>query len=386
MGLMLTTAGESHGVAMTAMLIGLPAGLVLDVGAIDAMLTRRQGGYGRGGRMTIEEDRVEVEAGLIRGKTLGSPLLLRVRNRDHRIDTAPEVTRPRPGHADLAGMMKYGTRDAREVLERASARETAARVAAGAVAAQFLLTFGVEVLGFVRALGPIRVGTVSEEPGELRRLRDASPFFSPDPAADEEMRAAVDAARAAGDTLGGVFEVRAFGVPPGLGTCASHDARLDARLAAAVMSIPAVKGVEIGLGFEAAARRGSEVHDPIVPGTGRPRRASNRAGGIEGGITNGEPVIVRGAMKPLSTLMRGLPTVDARTGAVATGATERSDVTAVPAASVVGEAVVSLILADALLAKTGGDSLAEVRRNLEAHLRAAEALFPPAPPAGSPSP
>jgi chorismate synthase len=377
MELSLTTAGESHGAAMTAVLSGLPAGLPVDVGAIDAMLARRQGGYGRGGRMKIEEDRVEVEAGVIRGKTLGSPLLLKVRNRDHRIDSAPAVSRPRPGHADLAGMLKYGTRDAREVLERASARETAARVAAGAVAGQLLAAFGIEVLGFVRSLGPVRAERVPEAVADLRRLRDASPFYCPDPAADAAMKAAVDAAQRAGDTLGGVLEVRAFCVPPGLGSFASFDARLDARLAAAIVSIPAVKAVEIGDGWEAAGCLGSAVHDPILPGPGRPRRASNRAGGIEGGITNGEPVVVRGAMKPLATLMRALPTVDSETGEVAAAATERSDVTAVPAASVVGEAMVALVLAGALLTKTGGDSLAEVRRNLDAHLRAAAALFPP---------
>ena len=371
----LVTAGESHGASVTAVLTGVPAGLRLDLDAVDAMLARRQGGYGRGARMEIERDRVVVEAGLRRGVTLGSPLLLRVANRDHRIDDAPAVHRPRPGHADLAGMMKFGTLDARDVLERSSARETAARVAAGAVAVQLLAAFGVEVHGFVVSLGDVRATSVPEAPDALLAARDASAFFCPDPATTEPMTAAVDAARADGDTLGGVFEVRAFGVPPGLGTNATFAGRLDARLAGALMSIPAMKGVEIGLGMEAASRRGSDVHDPILPGEGRPRRGSNHAGGIEGGITNGEPVVVRTAMKPISTLMRGLPTVDVETGEASTGATERSDITAVPAASVVGEAMVALVLAGALLEKTGGDTMEEVARNLDAHLRAVEALF-----------
>ncbi|MHC4471109.1 MAG: chorismate synthase [Planctomycetota bacterium] len=371
----LATAGESHGPSVTAVLTGLPAGLDLDVERIDATLARRQGGYGRGDRMKIERDRVEVEAGIRRGTTLGSPLLLRVVNKDHRIDDAPEVTRPRPGHADIAGMMKFGTRDARGVLERSSARETCARVAAGAVAAQLLGEFGVDVAGFVIALGPVTAGEIPDDAEALVNRRDASPFYCPDPTIDDEMKAAVDAARDGGDTLGGVFEVRGTGVPPGLGTNATWEARLDARLAAAMMSIPAMKGVEIGLGFEAARLPGSRVHDPILPAEGRPRRPQNSAGGIEGGITNGEPVVVRVAMKPLSTLMSGLPTVDVVTGEASTGATERSDVTAVPAASVVGEAMVALTLADALLDKTGGDTMEEVRRNLEAHLAAVEELF-----------
>jgi chorismate synthase len=373
--LTLTTAGESHGPSVSAVLTGVPAGLDLDLDAIDRVLARRQGGYGRGDRMKIEKDRVRIEAGLRRGRTLGSPLLLRIENADHRIDEAPEVTRPRPGHADLAGMMKFGTRDARDVLERSSARETVARTAAGAVAAQLLGEFGVEVAGFVVSLGPVRVGEVPDELSEIVNLRDASAFYCPDAVASADMKDQVDAARAAGDTLGGVFEVRATGVPPGLGTNATWEARLDSRLAAALMSIPAMKGVEIGLGFEAARRKGSEVHDPIVKGEGRPGRTRNNAGGIEGGITNGEPVVVRVAMKPISTLMRGLPTVDVATGEETTGALERSDITAVPAASVVGEAMVALTLADALLEKTGGDSLPEVRRNLEAHLSGVEKLF-----------
>ena len=369
------SAGESHGESVCAMLTGLPAGLPLDLDAIDATLTRRQGGYGRGGRMKIEKDTVRIEGGVRRGVTLGSPLLLRVVNKDHRIDEAPAVTRPRPGHADLAGMMKFHTRNAREVLERSSARETVVRVAAGAVAASLLGQFDIIVAGFVVALGGVRATITSDDPAELIRLRDGSPFFCPDEEVTEAMKRMVDDTRKAGDTLGGLYEVRAYNVPPGLGTNATWDGKLDTRLAGALMSIPAMKGVEIGLGMEASGLRGSEVHDPILKGDGRPRRSRNHAGGIEGGMTNGETVITRVAMKPISTLMRGLPSIDVETGEETTAAVERSDITAVPAASVVGEAMVALVLADALLEKTGGDSLDEVRRNLEGHLEAVNRLF-----------
>ena len=377
MRIRLHTAGESHGASVTAVLTGLPAGLAVDTDRLDAFLARRQGGYGRGGRMKIERDRAVIEAGIRRGVTLGSPVLLRIVNLDHRIDEAPAVTRPRPGHADLAGMMKFETLDARDVLERSSARETVARTAAGALAAQLLAEFGVSVTGYLVSLGSVEAGVAPEDTAELVRLRDESAFFCPDPTVTDAMIAAVDAAREAGDTLGGVFEVSARGVPPGLGTNATWDARLDSRLAAAMMSIPAMKAVEIGLGRAAAFLMGSEVHDPILPGPdGLPRRARNHAGGIEGGITNGEAVVVRTAMKPLSTLMKGMPTVDVKTGEVASGARERSDITAVPAASVVGEAMVALVLADALLMKTGGDSMGEVRRNLAAHRKAVAEMFP----------
>ncbi len=374
------SAGESHGRSVCAILTGLPAGLEVDPAGINAALLRRQGGYGRGGRMKIEQDTVHIEGGVRRGRTLGSPLLLRVVNQDHRIDDAPAVTRPRPGHADLAGMMKFHTRDAREVLERSSARETVVRVAAGAVAATLLAEFDIIVAGFVVALGGIRAEITSDDSAELIRLRDQSPFFCPDEKVTKSMREKVDSTRKAGDTLGGLFEVRAFNVPPGLGTNATWDGKLDTRLAAALMSIPAMKGVEIGLGMAAAALRGSAVHDPILKGDplkfgGRPRRARNHAGGVEGGMTNGETIITRVAMKPISTLMRGLPSVDVETGEETTAAVERSDITAVPAASVVGEAMVALVLADALLEKTGGDSMKEVRRNLKGHLKAVNLLF-----------
>jgi len=377
----LTTAGESHGPALLAVLVGVPAGLELDVARIDATLARRQRGYGRGARMAIEHDRVEVLSGLRRGRTLGSPVALRIANRDASINDLPAVTRPRPGHADLAGMMKYGTRDARDVLERASARETAARVAGGAVASQILEALGVRVVGYLRSLGSVDAADVPDDLDEIVRRRDASPFLCPDATSAAAMTAAVDAARAAGDTLGGVVEVVARGMPPGVGGFALPEHRLDGRLGGALLRIQAMKAVEIGLGFAASRLHGSEVHDGIVPDAAHgTRRATNRAGGIEGGVTTGEDVVVRAAMKPLSTLRRPLASVDVLTGDAVEATVERSDVCAAPAASVVAEAVVALVLADALLEKTGGDAMEEVRRNLDAHRRACDALVGRLPP------
>lgn len=372
----LTTAGESHGPALVAVLTGVPAGLELDLAAVDAHLARRQRGYGRGARMAIEQDRAEVLAGLRHGRTLGSPIALRIANRDASIERLPAVTRPRPGHADLAGMLKYGTRDARDVLERASARETAARTAGGAVAAQILAALGVRVHGFVRSLGTVAAAAVPDDLDVLVAQRDASEFLCPDPDVSDAMVREVDDARDAGDTLGGVVEVVARGLPPGVGGFASPEDRLDGRLGGALLRIQAIKGVEVGLGFASARLRGSEVHDEIVPVPGGTlRRASNRSGGIEGGMTTGEDVVARAAMKPLSTLRRALRSVDVTTGAPVEAAVERSDVCAVPAASVVAEAVVALVLADALLEKTGGDSLDESRRNLAAYREASDRLF-----------
>jgi len=374
------TAGESHGPCLIGVVEGVPAGLELDVERIDRELARRQGGYGRGGRMKIETDRIELLSGLRGGVTLGSPIAFRVHNKDHTIEKLPVPTNPRPGHADLAGCQKYGHRDPRAVLERASARETAARVAAAGIARQVLEAFGVEVFAHVVELaGEAARAAFAEDPAERRRLRDASEFFSLDPAADEAMRAAVDRARAEQDSLGGIFEVRALGVPPGLGGYASADQRLTARLGQALFSIPAMKGVEFGLGFEAARRPGSEVHDPIVPGPGpgpgtrgsgawgRFARASNNAGGLEGGMSTGEPIVARVAMKPIPTLRRGMPTVDFVTGEAVRATYQRSDVTSVPAASVVGEAMVALCLAQAFLEKFGGDSMEQVRASWEDH-------------------
>jgi chorismate synthase len=380
------TAGESHGRALVAVLEGLPAGVPLTSADLARDLARRRLGYGRGKRMRFEEDRLEVLGGLRHGRTLGSPLAVRIDNSEWPKWTevmAPDpvddpeatssgrgapLTRPRPGHADLTGMQKYGFGEARPVLERASARETAARVALGAAARALLGQVGVAVLSHVVRLGP--VATRSRAVPTLADLEeiDASPVRCLDGEAEGRMVAAVDAAKAAGDTLGGVFEVVARGLPPGLGSYVHWDRKLDARLAAALMSIQAIKGVEVGDGFATAARPGSRAHDAIVPAEGRPRRRTGRAGGIEGGMSTGEVLRLRAAMKPLSTLVRALDTVDVATGAKASAVVQRSDVTAVPAAAVVGEAVVALVLADALLEKTGGDSLPEVRRNLDAYL------------------
>ena len=381
------TAGESHGRALVAVLEGLPSGVPLTSAEIARELARRRLGYGRGKRMRFEEDRLEVLGGLRHGRTLGSPLAIRIDNSEWpkwaevmspdpvedpeaaATGKGVALTRPRPGHADLTGMQKYGFSEARPVLERASARETAARVAVGAAAKALLGQVGVAVLSHVVRLGP--VATRSRAVPTLADLEeiDASPVRCLDGEAEGRMAAAVDAAKAAGDTLGGVVEVVAHGLPPGLGSYVHWDRKLDARLAGALMSIQAIKGVEVGDGFATAARPGSRAHDAIVPGrAGTLRRRTGRSGGIEGGMSTGEVLRVRAAMKPLSTLVRALDTVDVATGARAKAVVQRSDVTAVPAAGVVAEAVVALVLADALLEKTGGDSLAEVRRNLDAYL------------------
>jgi chorismate synthase len=380
------TAGESHGKALTALVEGVPAGLQLDVARdVDPELKRRQGGYGRGRRMQIESDQVELLSGVRLGETLGSPISMIIRNRDWENWTTamaheapdPEVNPkalrphylPRPGHADLVGAFKYDRRDVRDVLERASARETAARVACGAIARRFLAELGVSVGSHVVSIGSVQAEP-RERPTKLNAAADASPVRCLDEAAAERMMREIDEAAERGDTLGGVFEVVATGVPVGLGSYVSWDRRLDGRLAGAVMSIQAVKGVELGLGFEGAVRPGSNVHDPIVRDDALRRgggmgRSSNRAGGLEGGVTTGQPLVVRGAMKPISTLRRRLPSVDLRDGSPGDAAVERSDVCAVPAAGVVAEAMVALVLADAMLEKCGGDSVGEVRRNLE---------------------
>jgi len=372
-GLRWSTAGESHGPGLVAILEGLPAGLPIDVARVDRELARRQRGYGRSGRMRLEEDRVRLFAGTREGRTIGAPLAFTIENKDATIERLPVPGDPRPGHADLAGCQKYTHRDPRAVLERASARETAARVALGAFARQLLEAFGIEVFSHVIEVGRERAADgVFETAGEDRtERREASEFHALDPQAEARFRAAVDRAREERDTLGGVFEVRVLGLPPGLGSYASPDGRLGARLGGALLSIPAMKGVEFGLGFEAARRPGSEVQDPIVlaepPGPfGRFARASNHAGGLEGGLTTGEPLVVRVAMKPIPTLRRGVPTVDFATGEPVAATYQRSDVTAVPAASVVGEAVVALELAAAFLEKFGGDALDHVRDAFEA--------------------
>ena len=370
------TAGESHGPCLTAIVEGLPAGLVVDVEAINRDLARRQGGYGRGGRMNIERDRVEILGGVIAGQTTGAPAALRIENRDWAnwrdrwaAGDLPTLTVPRPGHADYAGMVKYGLDDARPVLERASARETAARVAVGALAKQLLAAFDIVIGSYVVEIGGVVATMPDLPPAGLWALAEASDVHCPDEDAAARMRAAIDVARQAGDSLGGVFIVVATGVPVGLGSYVHWEQRLDARLAAAVTSIPAIKGVEIGPAFENARRPGTQVHDEFrIP---NPKsqilnvvRTSNRAGGIEGGMSNGQPIVVRAAMKPIPTTITPLRSVDLATGEPAKTQYQRSDVCAVPAASVVGEAMVAWVLADAMLEKFGGDSLAEMRERV----------------------
>jgi chorismate synthase len=383
------TAGESHGRGLTALMEGIPAGLSLVMERdVDPELKRRQAGYGRGRRMQIESDRAELLSGVRLGETLGSPISMVIWNRDWEnwtvamshtapeADVNPKALRPhylpRPGHADLVGAFKYDRRDVRDILERASARETAARVACGAVAKRLLSEFGVTVASHVTSIGGVEAREVGL-PDDLNAAADANPVRCLDEEAATKIMAEIDAAKERGDTLGGVFEVVATGLPVGLGSHVSWDTKLDGRLAQAMMSIQAVKGVEIGLGFTGAVRPGSNVHDPLVRAEDKPRtggigRASNRAGGLEGGVTTGEPLVVRGAMKPISTLMKPLPSVDLRDGSIGAAATERSDVCAVPAAAVVGEAMVALVLADALLEKFGGDSVGEVRRNFDSYI------------------
>jgi len=380
------TAGESHGQCLIATLTGLPAGVPVSAAAINRELRRRQQGYGRGGRMRIETDEVVIAAGVRHSRTTGAPVALLIRNRDWEnwsealpvedSDKAEAnkrpVTRPRPGHADLAGVLKYNFRDARYILERASARETAARVALGAIAKSFLGEFGIEVLSHVVALGPVRLEREVrwEELVELNR-RPEILLGCVDAEVEQRMKAVVDEALKTGDTVGGVFEIVARGVPPGLGSHISWDTRLDGRLAQAIVSIQAVKGVEIGRASESAASFGSAVQDIIRYDReqGRFIRGSNRAGGIEGGISNGEDIVVRGYLKPISTLRRPLESVDLLTREPALAAYERSDVCVVPAAGVVAEAMTALVLAQAMLEKFGGDSLEETRRNYDGYIR-----------------
>jgi len=384
------TAGESHGRGLLGFLEGLPAGLEIQAQQhIDPELRRRQQGYGRGRRMQIESDRVEVLSGIRLGETLGSPLAMLIWNRDWEnwekamahdppeADENPKALRPmylpRPGHADLVGVLKYDRRDTRDILERASARETAARVACGAVAKRLLAEFGVRIESHVLSIGNVRASTPDDLPPDLNAVSDASQVRSLDPEAAERMMEAIDTAKESGDTLGGVFEVVARGVPVGLGSHVSWEQKLDGRLAQAILSIQALKGVEVGEAFQGAVTLGSGVHDAIVRAPERPRtgglgRATNRAGGLEGGVTTGEPLRVRGAMKPISTLRKPLASVDLRTGDPANAAVERSDVCAVPAAAVIGEAMVALVLADAFLEKFGGDAMTEIRRNFDSYL------------------
>ncbi len=373
-----TTAGESHGPGLIAILTDVPAGITLDRATIDLDLARRQQGYGRGGRMAIERDAAEVLGGVRFGRTMGSPVSILVRNRDAANwmaamdpwgsgEGVESVTAPRPGHADLGGVQRTGSTDVRDILERASARETAARVAAGSVAKAFLAALGVSVRSWVERIGDVSTGPLDPEAVDAAAVA-ASDVSCPDAGVSSRMRSAIDAAREAGESLGGVFVVSADGLVPGMGGYAEAGSRLDARLAGAVMSIPAIKGIEFGDGFAVGARPGSQVHDEIVAdGSGRLRRATNRSGGIDGGMATGEPLILRAVMKPIPTLMRPLKTVDIGSGEIADAARERSDVCAVPAAAVVAEAEVALVLADAYQDLFGRSSLEDIKRSLAAY-------------------
>ena len=385
------TSGESHGPALTALIEGLPAGLPLGRDYINKRLARRQGGYGRGGRMAIENDQVVFLSGVRGGITIGSPVALQIENRDwinwkeimspdESADLAQRVvTRPRPGHADLAGALKYDQRDIRNVLERASARETASRVAVGSVAEKLLETLGIIIIGYVLQIGRITISETrgfaqasqSERPDllEFKEALSGSQLYCPDSKAEEDMKKEIDHARATGDSLGGVFEVCVFGLPPGLGSYVQWDRRLDGNLARALMSIPSIKGVEIGLGFAASCLPGSLAHDEIYHEKGKGfYRLTNRAGGLEGGVTNGEPLIVRAAVKPIPTLYKPLHSVDLLTHEPQLASVERADTCSVPAASVIGEAAVAWELSTALLDKFGGDTVDGLKKNYDAYL------------------
>ncbi len=383
------TAGESHGPGLIALIEGMPHGCPIDAELINRELQRRQGGYGRGGRQKIETDRVQFIAGIRMGKTIGSPIAILVPNKDNRLDdpaATPPLHRPRPGHADLAGAVKWLTDDCREVLERASARETTVRVAAGGLAKCLLLEFGIEVFGFVRQVGDQATDMLilHEHLADLLAARDGSEVYCPDPAADARMKDFINQQKIAKDTAGGIVESHVIGFPVGIGIFLTWDGRLDSRIAAAVVGIQAFKGVEIGLGFEAAKRPGSQVHDEIgfdaakvqTPSLGYVRRTNN-AGGLEGGMTNGQPVVVRGAMKPISTLGKPLRSIDLRTKEPSEAGWERSDISAISAAGVVMENVIAFEIARAMIEKFAGDSLPEMRQNYQSYLAAARKLGEP---------
>jgi chorismate synthase len=377
------TAGESHGPCLTAILEGCPAGFAIDIDAVNVDMRRRMMGYGRGGRMKIEQDTAELRSGVRFGETLGSPITLVVENRDwknwtKKMSSRPEdsdeqiaVTRPSPGHADLAGVLKYDHDDVRNILERASARETAARVAVGGIAKCLLRPFGIAVRGWVAEIGDVVADHAGLDPEAIFTAAEASEVRVADKQAEQKIIASIDECKKRGDTLGGIVEVVTTGLPPGLGSHVHWDRKLDGRLAHALMSIQAVKGVEIGLGFETARRPGSAVHDEIYFDEGKREfvRRTNMAGGTEGGMTSGAPLVVRVAFKPLATLMKPLHSVDIETKAEAKGAIERSDVCAIPAAAVIAEAVVAFVVADVFLEKFGGDSLKEIRRNYDGYLQ-----------------
>jgi chorismate synthase len=387
------TAGESHGPCLTVIIDGVPSGFPLDASKINHDLWRRQQGYGRGGRMLIEKDEVQIRSGIRWGETLGSPVALGIENRDWKNwtkkmsasaedrDERIAVTKPRPGHADLTGVLKYDRADVRDILERASARDTVSRTAVGSFAKQLLAPFGIRVMGYIRSIGNVAADLDGLSYEETYERAEESPVRTADADAEKKMIALIEECKKEGNTLGGIFEVVAVGLPPGLGTHTQWDRKLDGRLAQALMSIQAIKGVEIGLGFEMARRRGSEVHDEIffdpakMVTEGTPRivptgfyRGSNNSGGTEGGMSNGAPLVIRAAMKPISTLMSPLRSVELRSKGAADASVERSDVCAAPAAAVVGESVVAFELASGFLEKFGGDSLREIRRNYDHYL------------------
>ncbi len=370
------TTGESHGRGLSALVDGFPADIELDVNFINNELKRRQGGYGRGGRQTIETDTVEILSGILHGRSIGSPLLLWIKNRDYKIESMPSLYQPRPGHGDLTGSIKYLT-EIRPILERSSARETAARVAAGALAQLLLKELNIKAVGYVRSIGSLALDGPENEielfsPSELQERRDRSVVYSLYPEKDEQAKSLIDQCREEGDTLGGIIEVRIFNLPFGLGTHSQWDRKLDGRIALAAMAIQAIKGVEIGLGFEASRKKGSEVHDPILYHSESKgnrsfgfTRSSNGAGGLEAGMTNGQPLVVRAAMKPIATLKKPLASIDFRTKGAVLASYERSDVCAVSAASVVLENVIAFEVATALVDKFGGDSRSEIMARLE---------------------
>jgi chorismate synthase len=371
------TAGESHGKALVALVDGFPAGVKIDTAPIDVELRRRQGGYGRGGRQRIETDAVDIKTGIWHGETLGSPIVLEVVNKDYKLERLEDLNRPRPGHGDLTGAVKY-LGSIRGTLERASARETAVRVAAGALTKQLLAPFGIRTFGYVVELGGVTIPPRAGSLDEQLAWRDSSEIYSLEPSRDEEFKTLIDACGKDGDTLGGIVEVRVEGLPFGLGTHAQWDRKLDGRLAQAVMAVQAIKGVEIGLGFEAARRRGSQVHDPIQfdeSQRGSPNlgfvRPTNNAGGLEAGMTNGQPLVIRAAKKPISTLRKPLESINLQTKQPESAAYERSDVCAVSAASVIVENVVAFEMAAALIDKFGGDSLAEMKSRYDMFLEMA---------------
>ena len=366
------TSGESHGRCMLTILDGLPSGLLVDKKLIDADLSRRMSGYGRGKRMSIESDKVTILSGLRKGRTIGSPVALSIENVDQSIDSLPVIMDPRPGHADLAGALKYNTKDARDILERASARETVARVASGALAKILLKEFGINIISHVVRIGRIEAKTRGLGARQIETLIDKSPVRCADPVASRLMQREIDEASASGDSLGGVFEIIISGVPVGLGSHVQWDRKLDARLAMALVSIQAIKGVSFGMGFAAASVRGSMVHDEIFfNGPKGFFRKTNNAGGLEGGMTNGEDIIIQAAMKPIATLKKPLRSINIKTKKMASASVERSDTCAVPAAGVVGESVAALEIAGAIIEKFGGDSIGEMKRNFEGYIKQA---------------